>query len=419
MNRVLISTLMALVYILPMFYTFYNFLPQGFKWITEGVIYLVFALGLLSVRSVLFVDRKMFNFLLLLTLSSFLVYLLSTILNGSNLALLFTRSRYLLYPILFYVIFSSWIIKGFRGLLERWISIIAWIQVVLVPIQSLLYRYFPIYHRTFFEPYSLADSASGTFGRGNGSLGIFLIMVFIYYRVVKKKRYAYVFLTLLLFLFSGGANVFLILVLGSLLVLRGRKLKMYRLNIQVVVNSVLIGLVFLFVSGFIFQGDLGGWLNKKFASTYYYYLDPENRGDAVTRGNKVHRVSGVYYIMSQFENSFAYVIGNGPDAFSKSSALSIESSTLGVSRIKGGFLLKLLESGFLGVLIFYGIGFGMSFSLWFRRNLNDNYLCAFLVTVLFFSSSFYTKSFNHTGLIATFALFLCFAGVERRYSIRS
>lgn len=411
LNKLLILALIINLYITPLFYSYYDILPSVLKWGIDGSIIFIFFVQIALGHTKLPWGNKVFKWIFWQSISVAFIYVVSSIMNESSLYLTLTRIRYVIYPVLLFMIFQNFLDNNYKniGFFDALFKWLMYIQIVLVPIQLGLYLFFPGSHRFFYEEYSFVDSGTGTFGRGNGTLGVFVVLYFLYQKILRNNDVAYFFAIPLVFIFSGGANAFFIMSIVMLFFFGSKYVQVVKINFKSIIAIFFFVLSGVFFSMYVLEKNVFVEAFFKLEYAYNSAFGDEDQRVIVDSQGKVRRFSGITFINSSFENNVEFFIGKGGDAFSQSEALGISSSDVKVNRIKGGFLLKLLESGYLGVFIYYFFGFLISMHFFLRLRKHRMYLLGFMISVIFFGSTFYTRSFNSPQLITFFTFIMVIA----------
>ncbi len=397
------NLLLFIIYVLNFFYNYLEILPYSIKWSLDIVILIIlFTLSENKNTPKNIVFRYYRNFTILIIFA----IILSAIYNNSNVLLTIATIRKTLLPfILFYIFYSITFIYKEETYIKTFLNII-YLQIILVPIEYLLYLYYSDFHNflKITVPYNKYDIAVGSFGGGGtGVLGTFLVLFFVYSNVYLDKKYSYLFLVPLVFTFSGGANLLFVIAMFFILVFTTKTITDKMINVFYLVMFFSVAII---VSDYIFNGNLLDSTYYAFEKFYEYSF--EDKGE--TFGNseqKLSRIGGFSYVIEKLNTTGNMIIGLGPDAVNRSLTLGVESYKLGsISDIKSDILFRLIQSGFLGVIINYI--FYLFTLLYFVKRLKYSkyYVSGTIIIILFIISTFYIQTLNCLPIMAFMGAFL-------------
>ncbi|WP_421918640.1 hypothetical protein [Marinifilum sp.] len=419
MKTKLYKVILIVIFILPFFYEYFTVLPVAFKWLNDIVI---FVFGFLYFKSNFkylnkIMNRKMIHLrgLIIYTILSTVFLLISSLLNYCPFILLLLTLKKTFVPLILYLIILIEISKNnFSNIYDLYKKIFV-VQLVLIPIE---YLYFlePSIRKYLVDSLAIneLDIACGTLGAGQtGILGMILVCFFLFTLFTKQFFKSLLCAIPLIFINSGGAVILFCIVYLLFILLGGVSVKK-RLKI-LIATLIIVPILFEYST------DLLGYdLIDRYQRSYLGYYDNIVENKATWAGenetaDKLDRIAGYFYVLDQFNAPMEVVFGLSPQKLANSKTLGIKSSGIGegVTDIKNDFLYILIEKGFVGIIVLYGLIILMIFNSYSKmRNralrLKKVGLFNLIFALALLIMSFYVRMIYHYQLIAVIVTFMAF-----------
>lgn len=411
-NSKFLSYLIIIIYIFPFFYNYLNLLPIQAKWMFDISILIFFVNNILGKKKYRFQHTKPFNYLFFFSLSLSIIYLLSSIINESNVLLTILSIEKIFQAFLLYIIIYSFLSLDSDNSIykvDKYFDRVIKIQVILIPIEYILYTFYKnfsdiLIKNVTFNPY---DIASGTFGNGStGAVGVFCVCYFIYAYVHLKKKYSYIFLIPLLFIFSGGAIILLVIALFLIFLTSANKL--VKQTIPIVLGTLTLVSVGYMASGYIFQKEFLTNSLVNVNDTLNDYIDSITNQNGyneweITKQGRLDRIRGFYYVNQVLNSKNQIFYGMGSSVGSSSQTLNItKSNKEQITEVNNETLFYFLQAGLSGALCFLFLNLLLIIYFFKRIFKDDLYKTGFIISVVIFISSFYIRPFQNPAVLTFF-----------------
>jgi len=296
----LLKYLLLVVFVLPIFYGHYKFLPDKVQYLMDVVLvaYVLQNPKILMFKSTLSVIYlTYFGTIIIITILSLIIHH-----EGINYFML--EFRRLLYPFIFYLMFTD-IFRTNPGIsvkIHRLILTIFFIQIPITIFQVISYPLVMKLGLFAKDNIPFVDVASGTLGAGGHSfLGILIPLIIIYLYNLKRLKYGLLFLIPIILINSGGGMILTIIVLVLIFmhsVLTGPVA--YRMKCLVGL-AVFIGILFVLSSTDIFKYNI-----DKYVGGFIYYNTAYIEGGRETWGEdynqvKISRFNGYKFLEKKMD----------------------------------------------------------------------------------------------------------------------
>lgn len=152
----------------------FGILPNSVKIITDIYLILFFVEILLKNKfSEVIKLNKITRFTAIYSAVFTVIFVLSALVNQSNISLSLLEHRKIIFPLLFLLVLNYYsILKNKIYNFEPFLRIIFIVQMIIIPLQYIFYDLYKGYMVTYMNR---IDSASGTFGVGTAMVGVFII----------------------------------------------------------------------------------------------------------------------------------------------------------------------------------------------------------------------------------------------------
>ena len=380
----LFKWILIVVFILPIFYEHFNFLPEAIKYLLDILVLLYFLNFQRFTRYRTNFTSLYVKYIVVIVVITFI----SLIVHHEIFLIFFQELRRLVYPLVFYLMIKD-ILDSYEDgsiRLHKLFLTIFFIQVPVTILQSLLFpilKRFPIY--TSGGSINMIDIASGTLGSGaTSTLGILIPLIIIYFYDLKIFKYSLWFIVPIIIINSGGG---LILFTGILTVLAVYSFTHGSLKFRVRALGglvILIGLFLVFSTTAYFQENISGYENS-----FVRYDKLFVRGGQQTFGGdenyKIDRLNGYKYLRSKMDATESWIglgftfkeNGYKPDYQFKSDINSI-----------------IAERGFFGLFVYFV--FGVFFMIYEYRMLRARGYRQIFIKLLVFAAFFLGGFYNPT-----------------------
>lgn len=331
-----------LIFISPVFFEYYNFLPSSTKILNEIFLIVCFVLLL---RKGLKKNEGIAKFLEIYFFGFFFINFISGFINGVSFPTIFVISRkYIYYVILIYII--NYLLRVNK--VNKVFSNIFHLQILFVPIQFLSgFLFLGFVGSILVEDISILDLGAGTIGRGTGLFSVCLLLFFIFQLFHLKNNFSFLYLIPIFFTFSGAVDLLLIVVLVRWLFFKSKSVKRALLRI-----AKTLALIILIV---LISNNLLGF--NLFTESYDYIFNTQVNFeenivsiDGLAPNGQMSRYHGYKYIINNIDDIDAFFWGHGPGSFTdiKSAGVNLMKNSE-VTEIMADSQLKFAELGLIGV----------------------------------------------------------------------
>lgn len=412
----ILRIIFILVFVFPLFHSYFSFVPESAKYITETFIVILICLIILE-NKVNIKFKGLFARYLITSFSVLIVlYIGSALLNSSNIIFLLLKLRYPIYGLFIFLLFDSLLSNKneYSTTIERWFKNIFYLQLIILPLQYIGYNLIPGFSSSILVATNHIDSAAGTIGRGTGTISIFILIYFLFQFTIKKNKNSFYFLIPLLFTFSGGANLLLIMALLLIAII----------NPKVIFErkKMILGFIMLIFVAWIFSEII---LKENIFRYSYNYIglqiqniSKSGQDNNEIFSNQLSRTSGYTYLLYTLKIKDALWYGLGPDALATSNTLNISSNkmTYQLELILSDSLTYLAQFG-LSLLIYVVVWLKILLSTLFLTKKNKKISGIFIILTINFLSFFYTSTSE--SLPYLFLLMYIFAYANQLASVKN
>ncbi len=397
----LFKYILIIIFIAPIFYEHFNFLPKETKYLLDILIFLYY----LNFKKFTRYSTGFTKIYSKYILAILLITIISLIIHQENFSNFFQEARRLIYPLLLYFIikdiFNS--DKKSSSKLHRLLMIIFLIQVPVTILQVVLFpslKNLSVY--TEGGSINVVDIASGTMGAGGTStLGVLIPIIIIYFYDLKIFKYSLLFIIPIILINSGGGLILFVFVLSALMIY---SITQGSLKFRV---RAITGMIFLIVFSYIFSTTEYFRENiVRYEKSFIHYNKVFIEGGQQTFGGdesfKIDRFNGYKFLKDKM-NKIEIWFGLGFDFKNNKNKTPYQ--------YKNDINTIIAERGFLGLIIF--VLFILTFLMYVYKTLtirSYNYiLIKFLFFAVFFIGSIYnpaTRSFQSWLLVVYFLALL-------------
>lgn len=397
----LFKYILIVIFIAPIFYEHFNFLPKATKYLLDILIFIYYLKFKKFTRYSTGFSKIYSTYIFAIVL----ITVISLIYHQESFSNLLQEARRLIYPLLLYFIIKDIFInnKGYSKKIHKLLMIIFLIQVPVTILQVVL---FPTLNKlsvyTEGGSINVVDIASGTMGAGGTStLGILIPLIIVYFYDLKIFKYSLLFIIPIILINSGGGLILFAFVL-SILTIYSITQGSVKFRIRALAGIIfLIGFSFIFSTTEYFRQNI-----VRYEKSFIHYNKVFIEGGQQTFGGdesfKIDRTNG-YKFLKEKMNNIELWVGLGFDFKSNNNKTAYQ--------YKNDINTIIAERGFLGLLIF--VLFILTFLMYVYKTLKirsyDYILIKFLFFAVFFIGSIYnpaTRSFQSWLFIVYFLALL-------------
>ena len=310
-----LKALILVVFILPVFYDYFTIMPSATKYIMDIVLIGYFVLYKpvkrnKSLRISSNFQGSYLSYVILIIVLS----LYSVITHNEGMMYWFQEIRRLLYPWLFYIIFTDVAQTDEKSSvkLHRLMALMFLIQIPVTIFQRVFYK--QLWNSFLFRgsrDIAEIDFAMGTIGAGGATfLGVLIPMAMIYFYDLKLFRQMLLFIPSLIIVNSGGGIV-LTAFSAILIILYIFITKPFSMKFRIIFASVfLAGLFVILYTVPFFQDSI-----DKYAEAYVWHYENQIEEDRETfkgHEHKIDRINGYRFLNRHMsEARYEHLLGLG------------------------------------------------------------------------------------------------------------